>query len=134
MKFTKYISVLLLIVSAVLAAVFYSSGFSDAMVTTIINWALVLSAVALVGAVVLPVFFGNGKGKKGMLVKVGFVAVLCVVSYLLATDAAAEGSRIEASAATWKYTDAGLVLTALLFAIAVLSILFGSVFSKLRNK
>ena len=51
MKFTKYISVLLLIVSAILAVVFYTSGYSDGMVTTIINWALVLSAVALVGAV-----------------------------------------------------------------------------------
>ena len=134
MKYTKYISVLLLVVSAILAVVFYSSGYSDGMVTTIINWVLVLSCIALVGAVLMPLFFSNGKGKKGMLVKVGFIAVLCVVSYLFATGDPVEGSRIEATESAWKYTDAGLILTGLLFVIAVLSILFGSVISNLRNK
>ena len=104
------------------------------MVTTIINWALVLSCVAVLGAVVMPVCFGNGKGKKGMLVKVGFVAVLCVVSYLFATGDPVVGSRVEATESAWKYTDAGLILTGLLFAVAVLSIVFGSVISNVRNK
>ena len=134
MKYTKYLSLLLLAVSAVLAVVFYYSGGSENMVTTIINWALVLSGVAVLGAIVMPVFFSNGKGKKGMLVKVGFVAVLCVVSYLCATGDPVVGSRIEATESAWKYTDAGLILTGLLFAVAVLSILFGSVISNLRNK
>ena len=134
MKFTKYISVLLLIVSAILAVVFYTSGYSDGMVTTIINWALVLSAVALVGAVLMPLFFSNGKGKKGMLVKVAFVAVLCVISYYLATGDPVEGSRVAATESAWKYTDAGLILTALLFAIAVLGIVLGPVISSARNK
>ncbi len=134
MKYTKFISILLLIVSAVLAVVFYASDGSEAMVTTIINWALVLSAVALAGAVVMPLFFSNGKGKKGVLVKVGFVAVLCVISILLASGDPVEGSRIEATEAAWKYTDAGLILTGLLFLVAVLSIVFGSVISNLRNK
>lgn len=69
MKYTKYISVLLLVVSAILAVVFYSSGYSDGMVTTIINWALVLSCIALVGAVLMPLFFSNGKGKKACWLK-----------------------------------------------------------------
>ena len=134
MKYTKYLSVLLMAISAVLAVVFYYSGGSENMVTTIINWALVLSCVAVLGAVVMPVFFGNGKGKKGMLVKVGFVAVLCVVSYLFATGDPVVGSRVEATESAWKYTDAGLILTGLLFAVAVLSIVFGSVISNVRNK
>lgn len=134
MKYTKYLSVLLLVVSAVLAVVFYYSGGSEGMVTTIINWALALSGVAVLGAIVMPVFFSNGKGKKGMLIKVGFIAVLCVVSYLFATGEPVEGSRIEAAETAWKYTDAGLILTGLLFAVAVLSILFGSVISNVRNK
>ena len=124
----------MLVVSAILAVVFYTSGGSEAMVTTIINWALVLSAVALVGAVILPLFFSNGKGKKGVLVKVGFVAVLCVISYFLASAEPVEGSRIAASESAWKYTDAGLILTALLFAVAVLGIVLGPVFSSIRNK
>ena len=52
---------MLLAVSAVLAVVFYYSGGSENMVTTIINWALVLSGVAVLGAIVMPVFFSNGK-------------------------------------------------------------------------
>ena len=95
---------------------------------------IVLAAVALVGAVIMPLFFSNGKGKKGVLVKVGFIAVLCVVSYLFSTGTPVEGSRIEATEAAWKYTDAGLILTGLLFAVAVLSILFGSFISGVRNK
>lgn len=134
MKFTKYISVLLLIVSAVLAVVFYSSGYSDGMVTTIINWALVLSAIALIGALLMPLFFSNGKGKKGMLVKIGFVAVLCVISYFLSSGEAVEGSRVVATESAWKYTDAGLILTILLFVVAVIGIVLGPVISSVRNK
>ena len=134
MKYTKYLSVLLLIVSAVIAVIFYGSGYTDGMVTTIINWSIVLSCVAVVAAVLMPLFFSTGKGKKGMLIKLGFVAVLCVISYLCATGEPAAGTRIEATESAWKYTDAGLILTGLLFVVAVLSILFGSVISNLRNK
>ncbi len=134
MKYTKFLSILLLVVSAVLAVVFYSSGYSDTMVTTIINWSIVLSCVATLGAVLLPLFFGNGKGSKGTVIKVGFIAVLCVISYFFATGDAVEGSRVQATESAWKYTDAGLILTGLLFVIAVLSILFGSLMSNLRNK
>jgi len=88
----------------------------------------------LVGAVLMPLFFSNGTGKKGMLVKVAFVAVLCVISYFLATGDPVEGSRVAATESAWKYTDAGLILTALLFVIAVLGIVLGPVISSARNK
>ena len=104
------------------------------MVTTIINWALALSAVALVGALLMPLFFSNGKGKKGMLVKIGFVAVLCVISYFLSSGEAVEGSRVVATESAWKYTDAGLILTILLFVVAVVGIVLGPVISSVRNK
>ncbi len=134
MKYTKYLSILLLVVSAVIAVAFYASGYTDGMVTTIINWSIVLSCVAVVAAVVLPVFFTSGKGKKGLLVKLGFVAVLCVVSFLLASGEPVVGSRIEATETVWKYTDAGLILTGLLFLVAVVAIAFGPVISSMRNK
>lgn len=134
MKYIKYVSILLLVVSAILAVIFYGSGYSDGMVTTIINWSIVLSCVALAVAILLPLFFSDGKGKKGMIVKVGLIAVLCVVSYLFANGAAVEGSRVEATEATWKYTDAGLILTGILFVIAVAAIFLGSFISKVYNK
>lgn len=134
MKYIKYVSILLLIVSAILAVIFYGSGYSDSMVTTIINWSIILSCVALAVAVFLPLFFSDGKSKKGMIVQVGLIVILCVVSYLCANGTAVEGSRVEATEATWKYTDAGLILTGILFVIAVAAIFLGSFISKVYNK
>ena len=61
MKLVKYLSYLLLAVSAVLIVLFYAQGTPESMVSTILGWAYILLALALVCMVVLPLFFRDGK-------------------------------------------------------------------------
>ena len=61
MKLVKYLYYLLLAVSAVLIIAFYAMGTPETMVSTILNWAYVLVAIALVSMIALPLFFRSGK-------------------------------------------------------------------------
>lgn len=135
MKFLKYLLYALLAVSAAISIVFYGSGYADGMVSLVLNWSLVLIVCTLISAICLPLFFGSGKGMKGSLIKLGLVVVICVVSYLAASgDAVQTSTTVETTASTWKLTDAGLVMTSILFVVAILAILSGSVISTIRNR
>ena len=61
MKLVKYLSYLLLAVSAVLVIAFYAMGTPESMVSTVLGWAYILLGLALVSMLVLPLFFRDGK-------------------------------------------------------------------------
>ena len=83
MKLVKYLSYLLLAVSAVLIVLFYAQGTPETMVSTILGWAYILLALALVCMVVLPLFFRDGKKmNKSTLLAYGIFAVVVVVAVL----------------------------------------------------
>lgn len=135
MKYLKYLSYVLLAVSAVLIIAFYATGTPEGMVTTVLNWALILIVLALVSAVVMPMFFSSGKGMKGTLIKLGVVLVLCLVSYLFATSAPLEVKvNVHHTETALKFTDAGLILTCILLAGAFLSIVSGAIINIFRNR
>lgn len=135
MKYIKYLSYILLAISAIIIIVFYTSGFSDGTLSLVLNWAFILMGVALLGAIILPMFFSTGKGIKGTLIKFGVVVVLCVVSYFAASgDPVQVTTNVEATGSELKLTDAGLIMTTILFVIAVLAILSSSVMSTIRNR
>ena len=135
MKYIKYLSYILLAISAVVIILLYSSGGSDAMVTLALDWTAVLFGVCLVAAICLPFFFRKGKGLKSTLIKVGVLVVLCGVSYLLASGADLQvATNVEPTAGELKFTDAGLIMTIILFGLAVLSIISGVIISTVRNR
>lgn len=135
MKYVKYLSYALLIISAILLIAFYATGYADGLLTASLNWAYVLLAVAVLATLILPFFFKSGRGGKGSIIKIGVMVVLCVVSYLCASNAPLEVSvNVETTPSTLKWTDAGLILTVILFIGAVLSIFSGFFFNLFKHR
>ena len=129
MKLVKYLSYLLLAVSAVLIVLFYAQGTPESMVSTILGWAYVLIAVAVVSMLVLPLFFKSGKKvQKSTLIAYGIFAVVVLVAVLFSSDAALEGvtTSVEPSASDLKFTDGAVMAAGLLIAVAFVSIIIGS--------
>jgi len=129
MKLVKYLYYLLLAVSAVLIVLFYAQGTPESMVSTILGWAYVLIAVAVVSMLVLPLFFKSGKKvQKSTLIAYGIFAVVVLVAVLFSSDAALEGvtTSVEPSASDLKFTDGAVMAAGLLIAVAFVSIIIGS--------
>ena len=124
MKYLKFLLYALLIVSAVVIVAAYATGFTDAMVTAILNWAYVLCAVTVVCIIVMPIFFRAGKTSKNTIIGIAAFVIACVVSYLCASsDPLQLQIKKEYTEATMKWVDAGLILTVILLAGVILSIL-----------
>ena len=129
MKLVKYLYYLLLAVSAVLIVLFYAQGTPESMVSTILGWAYVLIAVAVVSMLVLPLLFKSGKKvQKSTLIAYGIFAVVVLVAVLFSSDAALEGvtTSVEPSASDLKFTDGAVMAAGLLIAVAFVSIIIGS--------
>ena len=120
MKLVKYLYYLLLAVSAVLIIAFYAMGTPETMVSTILNWAYVLVAIALVSMIALPLFFRSGKKvQKSSLIAYGIFAVVVLVAVFCSSDAALEGvtTSVEPTAQDLKFTDGGVMAAGLLIAV-----------------
>ena len=129
MKLVKYLSYLLLAVSAVLIIAFYAMGTPESMVSTILGWAYVLLGLALVSMLILPLFFRDGKKtNKSTLVAYGIFAVVVLVAVLFSSDAPLEGvtTSVEPSATDLKFTDGGVMAAGLLIAVSFVAIIVGS--------
>ena len=129
MKLVKSLYYLLLAVSAVLIIVFYAQGTPESMVSTILGWAYVLLAVALVSMLVLPVFFRSGKKtQKSPLIAAGIFAVVVILAVVTSSSAPLEGvtTSVEPSASDLKFTDGAVMSAGLLIAVAFVAIIVGS--------
>ena len=129
MKLVKYLSYLLLAVSAVLIVLFYAQGTPESMVSTVLGWAYILFGIALVCMLVLPLFFRDGKKtNKSTLLAYGIFAVVVVVAVLFSSDAPLEGvtTSVEPTASDLKFTDGGVMAAGLLIAVSFIAILVGS--------
>ncbi len=130
MKLVKYLSYLLLVVSAVIIIAFYAMGTPETMVSTILGWAYILIGLAIVSMLVLPLFFRDGKKmNKSTLLAYGIFAVVVIVAVLFSSDAPLEGvtTSVEPTASDLKFTDGGVMAAGLLIAISFVAILVGSV-------
>ena len=129
MKLVKYLSYLLLGVSAALIIAFYAMGTPETMVSTILNWAYILVGIALVSMLVLPLFFRSGKKtEKSTLIAYGIFALVVLVAVFFSSEAPLEGvtTSVEPSAQDLKFTDGGVMAAGLLIAVAFVAILVGS--------
>ncbi|MGM9774815.1 MAG: hypothetical protein ACI3Y2_06410, partial [Candidatus Egerieousia sp.] len=120
-KSLKIVKYALLIISVIVGVCFYVlNGDNNAMVSTILNWALVLIIAAIALVLVLPVFFRNGKGGKKNLLEFGLLAVLLILSYLFASgnEVALAGGVQMPSHSVLKWTDTLLILSILLLVVA----------------
>lgn len=134
-KFNKILLYVLFGISIVIGVIFYLNSDSESMVYMLLNWCYILLAICLVCTIIMPLFFSNGKSKKGLLIKLGIAVVVCVISYLLASGSeVALNSSVEMpSQSTLKLIDAGMILTCILIVVAFLSIIAGPFINKVRK-
>ena len=129
MKLVKYLSYLLLAVSAVLILLFYAQGTPESMVSTILGWAYILLGIALVSMIVLPLFFRSGKKtQKSTIIAVAIFAVVVILAVATSSSAPLEGvaTSVEPSASDLKFTDAAVMSAGLLIGVAFVAIIVGS--------
>ncbi len=150
-KFAKYLLYLLLAVSAVLTVVFFvqsSTGLfklnnlsgamgASNMADGLLWWTygLVFLAIALVIILSIVKMAQNPKSLKRTALVAVLAVVLCAVSYFLASGAPVHVNLdVQPTETALKLTDAGLILTYLLFAGAILALLYGSVRKMINNR
>ena len=133
MKLAKYTLYLLLAISVVVIVMFFTNLESDSMVSLLLNWTYVLFAVSLVAIALLPFFYGDGKGVKGTLVKVGLFALVVLISYLCSTSAEVPTS-VQVTEGQLKFTDGIMLCTTILVVVAILVIACGKLITKINNR
>ena len=137
----KIIELVLIVVSVVLLVWGFAVGFeskNNLPVEVLLKWAYVMVALALIAILIVSLIIGIANNPK-ILVKYGLVlagiAVLCLISYLLAKGAPAVGLTTEQpDATTLKLTDTILNLTYITGAASILAIIFGEIVMAFRNK
>jgi hypothetical protein len=137
----KILELVLIVISVALLVWGFAVGFEskgNLPVEVLLKWAYIMVALALVSILIISLIIGIMNNPK-VLVKYGLVlagiAVLCLVSYLLAKGAPAVGLTTEQpDASTLKLTDTILNLTYITGAASILAIIFGEVVMAIRNK
>ena len=142
-KIVKWISLALLLISVVLSVwAFTRFGAGDvakeAAVNTMLYWAYAMLIFALVAVLCIGLYVAVKTDPKS-LVRIGIAlagaAILCLVAFLLASGKPAIGlTNVDPTPAQLKLTDTVLNLTYILGGCAIFAIIFGEVFSAIRNK
>ena len=140
-KIIKWISWALLIISvglSVWAFTRFGGSGKEGAVETMLYWAYAMLIIALVAVLCVGLYIAAKTDPKS-LVRIGIAiaaaAVLCLVAYLLASGKPAMGLTTDLPTdAELKLTDTVLNLTYILSGAAIVAIIFGEVFSAIRNK
>jgi hypothetical protein len=136
-KISKYLSWLLyalIVVSVVLAAIFYFGNVEEnTLVSLMMRWAYILLGATAVIAIISPIFgfIQQPKNAIKLLISLGIVALIAIISYSIAGNTFSESHLLDlnATAETSKLVGMGLLFTYITASIAILAILFSS-FSK----
>ncbi len=129
--------IVLLLVSILITIFAWVKGFNDTSVNILFYWTYAMVAVAIISIVFIAGWVGVKNDKK-FLVKVlsvvGGTAIVCAAVYFLSPGAPAIGIAQQPSQSTLKLTDTILNLTYLISAVAILSIIIGTIVEGIRNK
>lgn len=141
-KIIKWVSWALLLVSiclSVWAFTRFGGSGEEGAVNTMLYWAYVMLAIALVAVICVGIYVSATTNPKS-LVRLGIVlvgaVVLCGIAYLLASGAPAIGysGATPPTASELKLTDTVLNLTYILGGAAIVAIIAGEIISGLRKK
>ena len=141
-KIFKWVSWALLIISvglAVWAFTQFGGSGEDGAVNTILVWAYVMLAIALVAVLCVGLYVSATTDPKSLVrigIGLGAAVVLCLIAYFLASGAPAIGytGATPPTAADLKLTDTVLNLTYILGGAAIVAIICGEVISAIRTK
>ena len=141
-KIIKWISLALLVISvglSVWAFTQFGGSGKEGAVETMLYWAYAMLIIALIAVLCVGLYIAVKTDPKS-LVRIGIAlaaaAVLCLIAYVLASGAPAIGytGATPPTAGELKLTDTVLNLTYILSGFAIVAIIFGEVFSAIRNK
>ena len=141
-KIIKWISWALLIISvglSVWAFTRFGGSGKEGAVETMLYWAYAMLIIALIAVLCVGLYIAAKTDPKSLVrigISIAAAAVLCLIAYLLASGKPALGftGATPPTAGELKLTDTVLNLTYILSGAAILAIIFGEVFSALRNK
>jgi len=131
-KFSKLISWVLYVlmgVSALFGLLFYTKTIDSA---ALMQWGYVLLIATVIVTVISPVYglIQNPGNIKKLLISLAAVALIAIVSYSLAGNTFSDLrlDRLQVTALTSKYVGMGLLFTYITASIAIIVIVFSSVF------
>ena len=135
-KIALWVLFLISIVITVLYVINIKSENLDAWTYTYLNWAYVTVGLTILAIILMPILTFKQRTVKlrSILLVIGITVVLVGGSYLLAPGTPvtlANGKVFEGSVV--KLTDAGMYLTYILVACAVIAIIGGSVYNALKK-
>ena len=141
-KIFKWVSWALLLISvglAVWAFTQFGGSGKEAAVNTILVWAYVMLAIALIAVLCVGLYVSATTDPKSLVrigIGLGAAAILCLVAYFLTSGAPAIGftGTKPPTASELKLTDTVLNLTYILGAGAVGAIIIGEIISAIRTK
>lgn len=128
-KIVSWVLYGLMAVSVLLGILFYTGSVDSG---TLIQWGYILTIVTVLIAIASPVYgFIQSPGNLiKIVVSVGLVAVIGIISYVLAgnTFSASKLEVLNITAQTSKIVGMGLLFTYITAVIAILAVLFSSVY------
>lgn len=128
-KIVSWVLYGLMAVSVLLGILFYTGSVDSG---TLIQWGYVLTIVTVLIAIASPVYgFIQSPGNLiKIVISVGLVAVIGIISYVLAgnTFSATKLEILNITAQTSKIVGMGLLFTYITAVIAILAVLFSSVY------
>ncbi|MCL1974293.1 MAG: hypothetical protein FWG54_05710 [Bacteroidetes bacterium] len=136
----KLLNILIYLIFAVTAVVLvYFWMAKDERVGTLLVWGYIVLALGIVLLLLTPLFniASNPKMLRKMAVSIGFIVVLFGLAFLLSSGDQTISTAMKPDppkAQTLKIIDTGLIATYFLLAIALLSVLGGSVLASIRNR
>ena len=140
-KYIKYAYYLILLVGVALTIVFFlnTSNYSEVSQASVFSfldiylfWGYFLLGLNVVAMLFLPLPFMTKASYKRLGVLAVLAIVLFVFSYMVASgDPVNAVVKVQPSETALKLTDTGLIFTYILFAIALFSIVFSSVYKSI---
>lgn len=135
-KSSKIVSIVLyalMAVSVLLGVLFYVSAIDSG---TLIQWGYVLTFVTVIIAIASPVYgmIHNPGSIKKLIISVGLVAVVAIISYSLSGNSfsALKLEALKITAHTSKLVGMGLLFTYITAVLALLAVLFSSIYKIIK--
>jgi Ca2+/Na+ antiporter len=136
-KGLKIFSAVIFVLILIVAVLFYANPESESMVNIVIYFAYILTAIAILCTLILPLplLFQYPKKLKKVGLSLLLVVVVFGIGYILSSgDPINLNIENQPSEQTLKLTDTGLIVTYILVAVSIITIVGGSVKSILDKK
>lgn len=136
-KGLKIFSAVIFVLILIVAVLFYANPESETMVNIVIYFAYIITAIAILCTLILPLplLFQYPKKLKKVGLSLLLVVVVFGIGYLLSSgDPINLNIENQPSEQTLKLTDTGLIVTYILVAVSIITIVGGSVKSILDKK